>query len=52
MRGACANVLQAAQQKIGTPLEYEHDPQTVAPTIASRPAPTTAQLVQEHLSRF
>ena len=48
----CANVLQAAQQKIRTPLEYKHDPQRVAPTIASLPAPATAQLVQEHLSRF
>ena len=48
----CANVLQAAQQKIRTPLEYKHDPQRVAPTIASLPAPATAQLVQEHLGRF
>lgn len=48
----CADVLKGLCLGISQPITYEHDPKNVAPTIAVFPAPPTATLVQEHLSRF
>ena len=51
----CAEVLKKVSKgpmKKVQPLTYEHDPKKIAPTIASLPAPTTSELVKEHLTRF
>ena len=48
----CANVLKAVSQGISQPITYVNDPRIIAPTIATFPAPLTAELVREHISRF
>ena len=50
-----AHVLKAASKedlKKVKPTTHEQDPTKVAPTIASLPAPSTADLVKEHATRF
>ena len=34
------------------PMTHRDEPKAIAPTIAALPAPATAQLVQEHLTRY
>ena len=51
----CANLLKEASKEFMrniNPVSSEQDPKKVAPTIASLPAPSTSELVKEHVSRF
>ena len=48
----CALVLKAVSTGSSQPMQHENDPTRIASTIAKLPAPSTAQLVEEHLTRF
>ena len=51
----CANLLKEASKefiKKIKPVSSEQNPKKVAPTIACLPAPSTSELVKEHVSRF
>lgn len=51
----CAHVLKEVGKgfmKKTKPLTSKENPKKVAPTIASVPAPPTAELAKEHISRF
>ena len=51
----CAHVLKEVGKgfmKKTKPLTLKENPKKVAPTIASVPAPPTAELAKEHISRF
>lgn len=51
----CANLLKEASKEFMKkikPVSSEQNPKKVAPTIASLPAPSTSELVKEHVSRF
>jgi hypothetical protein len=51
----CANLLKEASKEFMKkikPVSSKQNPKKVVPTIASLPAPSTSELVKEHMSRF
>lgn len=51
----CASLLKEASKEFMKkikPVSSKQNPKKVAPTIASLPAPSTSELVKEHVSRF